>query len=303
MHKIDELLTDKYNAITHTDADGIASAVIAKEIKLIKNIDYADEFGDFNNHNLMLDMNPNREGFYGFIIDHHPVSIYSDKHIMGTEPTTVMMYYIAKKSKRKFTDWKVVIGAVGDGQPETVPSEVWVNHPELFSIVGRYYDQYGKVSIKGYPLFYYLSSRINSACRVGKPEIAFNILYKANTPFDIIHNEQLKEYKQLVDKEVDIQTKNALIEEYSKFIIVYISSKYNITGLVASKISSNTYKTIIVANTITGKVSMRGILTEYLVNHFKREGIKAGGHLGFAGASFTDLNSFRSFLRSIVSSF
>jgi len=289
-----------YTIITHTDADGIAAAVLAVTAEIGWHVMFASSFGEVRDAELVLDMVPqeNKETLY--VVDHHPGHIEPKyKLYWGMYPASRLVYDLIKKCGIEVGyQWKVAVGCVGDGQPEAIPTEVWLKHKELLIQKGRISDKYGSTNIYGQPIFRLLSSPINAACRTNEPKLAFEILLTAETPFDIIYNDVLQERQELVKKEVSKQIADAEIIDYGAILLVKISSKYRITSLVASKIAGSTYKTVVTLNKETKKVSIRGVLSELLREKLAHHNI--GGHLGFMAAEDVNIKAFLKDLHSLA---
>jgi len=76
-----------------------------------------------------------------------------------------------------------------------------------------------------------------------------------------------------------IQTRN--------FCFVMYSADARIEGVIASKIQQEIPKTIIALNQKTMSGSIRGVLSNWLVEKMNMIGIESGGHAGYAGFSIT----------------
>ena len=282
---------------THSDADGVTSAVLlVKGLKLEEGeytVRFPEKFGDVRDEDYCLDMRPIDPDYEGTVIDHHPCHSEDRKYtlIHGDVPASRLVYDQVKNDLTEKDDWKVVVGVSGDGQPEVTPNEIWERHPELFDEVVSIYLKYGIESMMSvYPnrVFSLLSSYINSACRLFKPEIAFGVLKDATDVYDVINNAHLINFKKklymirkgvLENLEQVIQTRN--------FCFVMYSADARIEGVIASKIQQEIPKTIIALNQKTMSGSIRGVLSNWLVEKMNMIGIESGGHAGYAGFSIT----------------
>lgn len=282
---------------THHDADGVASAVLLVKGKGLKegeyNVNFPEKFGYVTDEDFCLDMRPTSPEYKGFVIDHHPGHSEDRKYklVFGDVPATVLVYNEFKDKIPKEDAWKVSVGAMGDSQPETIPSEIWGKYPELLDETVRVYLKYGNESqMSVYPnrVFTLLSSPINAACRLSKPDIAFGVLRDARDPYDILEDKQLISFKNklagirkytLEHLGQTIQTRN--------FCFVQYEAEARIEGIIALKLQQQTRKTTISLNTKTMSGSIRGVLTTWLVEKMNMVGIEAGGHAAFAGLSLT----------------
>lgn len=282
---------------THSDADGVTSAVLlVKGLKLGEGeytIRFPEKFGDVKDEDYCLDMRPINPDYEGTVIDHHPDHPENRKYklVHGDVPASRLVYDQVKNDLTEKDDWKVVVGVSGDGQTEVTPNEVWENHPELFDEVVSVYLKYSSGDqINVYPnrVFTLLSSSINSACRLFKPDVAFGILRDAKDVYDVLESKQLINFKKrlymirksvLENLEQVIQTRN--------FCFAMYSADARIEGVIASKIQQEVQKTIITLNQKTMSGSIRGVLSNWLVEKMSMVGIECGGHAGYAGFGIT----------------
>lgn len=276
---------------THHDADGISSAVLyalyLREKGERFEITYP-EFGEINDEDVCLDMCPINSQWKGKCIDHH------DNHpaergyelVWENNPTSLIVYKMFRDIIPQEHWWKVVVGVVGDGEANKIPAEIWELHPELLEEIG--YIKATTQNLWSLPLYNLLSSPINASCRIGAPELAFATLLVAEKPQDVIENADLKRAQEEVRKEEDRIFK--LADEGMKpvvigpFVFWVFESKFRMGGILAIKLAEMTRKTAIVYNTQSRTGSIRGDLASYVVSRMNgKNGIKAGGHPGFAG--------------------
>ena len=288
---------------THDDADGIAALVL---FTLAKKLDYTKddkfeichEFG-FNSPDVdvVLDMRPNDANYKGIVIDHHPDHPTERKYnlIHDNVPAGVIVFNTFKDDIPKEHWWKVCVAASGDGQPEAIPPEVFAEFPNLLSHVANYYSKSNKTF--SYPLYNALSSLINAPCRNGKPDVAFEVLLEAKTPYDILANEVLNSNKTALNAKFNKAVNNCNIFDIGKNLrYVKYSSSAKLGGRLGYKLNDgNDNLTLIILNTNSNTMSIRGHLSAYLCYKFEGDdNVKVGGHLGFAGGKVKDLADFES---------
>lgn len=306
-------------AAFHSDADGLASVCLLGSVFKLEESDqypYSPEiFGDYSGSDVALDLGAPVAGEYeGIVIDHHPAHEEPVKYKLayGHVPTGVMLFHLFKDMIPDDKVWLVCLSAVGDGQPEVIPPEVWLRSPYLWELQGNIYrDQYRNVRMYPYPLFSKLSSPINAMCRMGDVMGAYKILREAKSVRDIINNPVAGRARKKIDEEIKrvFSSSNPLqIEQIKHVAIVQFESDYYIAGRIATELSSSEpYITFVVVNTKRREVSIRGILTTYITERLKVRGYLAGGHAGYGGVSLLSeeeqplgmfLNSIREIART-----
>lgn len=294
---------------THSDADGISSAVLLVKALYLQRGEYEmvfpEEFGILQgDEDYCLDMRPENAEWKGLCIDHHPDHPESREYMLisGEFPTSRIVY---EKYKRDIPDeekWKVVVGCVGDGQPESIPVEIFMQFPELLEEEVSAYKKGYELTVSPYPKYKLVSAPINGACRIGKPDIAFNILLDAKSVDDILYNEILNSFQRKVREEVNkaIESSSACKpKQIYPFVFWKISSETSIQGLLAIEMYEKTGLTTVVINEHLGRASIRGELSSLIVEALRNAGIKAGGHPGFAGFSCEDADKVLKVLREL----
>jgi len=298
----------------HGDADGLASACIIASIFKVRedsNYPYSPEiFGDYIDSDLAVDLGSPLGAYDGIIIDHHPDHPENPEYrlVLGIEPTGVILYKLFKDLIPDNKIWLVCLSACGDGQPEVIPSDVWMRSPFLWEMQGKIYrDQYRKIRTYPYPLFSIISGPINSMCRMGDVMGAYKLLRSAKSVREIINNPVAKRASEKLSGEIKrIFSSNPIIEQIKHISIVVIESDYSISGRVATELSnSESYMTFVVINKKTRSISIRGILTKYITDRLSEKGYIAGGHAGFGGVSLLSeedqpLETFMNDLREIA---
>jgi len=295
-----EILSSKpvKNIASHGDADGVSAAYISA-LKFRKDkplvyfpVEFSDPSDNKGNHaDLVLDKVPIPE-YIGCVIDHHPdhlpTSNYSLWH--GTVPASLLALELFKDDIPPERWWKACPGIVGDGQPEKIPPYVWEQNPELLESVGTVVKYRGNTNVYKNPVWFLLSSPLNSACRVGKRNLAFSQLALAKTPFDLIFDEKLMDCKEQFNREVDrVRGENRSID-LGKIGVWIVDSAFSVNGTLAWELNNNDRKTALVINQHNGRGSIRGVLVDLLKEKMPMKwGI--GGHSGFAGFTFPKIES------------
>ena len=244
------------------------------------------EFGgtgdiDVSADDIMVDMAPIDPNFPGLVIDHHDQ--HPEEHayelIFDHFPASVITWYYVGVPD----DWKVIVGAVGDGQPEAVPPRIWLKFPALLKNVETYHGSKGTpFSI---PIYKLLSSGINALCRIGEPFKAFQILSEVETPEDLLDNWEIIEAKNSVRSETNKAMSGLrTVEVLPNCFVGEISSPYRVEGIIASKLAQTTGKTYLIHNRNSGMFSLRGDLAglvEHILKSYKS--VHVGGHAAFKG--------------------
>lgn len=298
-----------YNILTHTDADGIAAAhlfSIAHKGE-ITGIKYPYPVGNFTESDetfVMLDMKPIRPDFKGVVYDHHLEHPEKRDYQLITEGETpcatglVFKHFKDKIPKEEW--WKVVVGYVGDVQANEIPTEVWLECPELLDEILYLSEYRGEVSAFRMKIYEALSSPINSACRVNQPGTALGALAKCDSPIQLVNNMVFKKFAAQVKSEqtaVLVKARAQMIGNV--FIYLLIDSECKIAGLVSLRIERKFHTTTVVYNQSTKSGSIRGVLTDFLVEQLNKRGLTAGGHHGFGGVSNPDDKNIESILGDI----
>jgi single-stranded DNA-specific DHH superfamily exonuclease len=285
----------------HHDADGVASAaLLATVFDIVQDKVYPcvpSHFGMYHDGDVAVDLgSPKIEEYKGVMaIDHHE---HPDDPkyplVLGNVPTGVTIFELLKEHIPKEKYWLCALSAVGDGQPEVIPDEVWEQHPELWSESGNIYRD-AKYKVKGYPypLFAKLSSPVNALCRIGATNKALELVMRSDNMREVIENKLAQTAQKEISSEENkmfMDKSNPLtIEKIGHYGIVAYHSKFNLAGrLGANMTGTDKNTTYVIVNADTGEASIRGVMAKYLANKLTANGIQAGGHAGFAGISLTD---------------
>ena len=269
---------------THDDADGIASAVmLAKALRAdgVSEIEvvFPEVFGDVDDSvDYCLDMRPLRPDYSGTVIDHHPGHSDERKYRLywDSVPTGVIVYRYCRGLLPKTDRWIVAVSCVGDGQPESIPSEIWDEFPELLDKI-----VFGDLVIEKYRL---LSSGVNSMARIGECKRAFEILYNAKGIDDLIWNDELDNARRKVADELERVRYRCKPIVIGRFMVAEIDSPFKIESRLATELHEKYGNyTVVVYNRRSGNGSIRGVHALYLVDKLNSVGIQAGGHAGYAG--------------------
>jgi len=283
------------NVAFHRDADGVYSCALISEIFEIKNIYSPDRFGDYSffstgdkieKVDLSLDLGqPLDDKFEGVSIDHHVHEAPYYTLIWDRYPTAVIVYLTFKDKIPRDKYWYVAGGAVGDGQPEVIPDEIWEAHPSLLDEFCSIYQSGGQVRLYPMPLYRHLSSPVNALCRIGGAVEAVNIVRECRRPEDLIRHPVLQDaQRKLANEERSILSNFKPRCIRGSVYLMVIESEYYIAGRIASKLkSSKGFKTFIVINLTKREMSMRGDLAGYIGRRLKKRNIYCGGHPGYFG--------------------
>jgi hypothetical protein len=287
----------------HDDADGITSAVLMSYACKIYKVWAPDDFGEWPivpykvpgqqeyelPPDVCVDMVPANPDWVGFCFDHHPGHPPEEKRkyklVYADVPASLIIYTVFKDFIPQEQRWKVVVGAVGDGQPELVPTEIWREFPVLLEECISSWEKYGKVETVSYPLYMRLSSGINAACKL--PEkwyVAYSVLRNAKSPWDLLSDPSLKAAKEFLDEERSkIYSETNPIQLRNGIRIWPFASETKIERTLAWELWEKDKKTTIAINTQTGRGSIRGTLATLIYEHLSANGFKASGHPGFGG--------------------
>ena len=280
---------EPFSLSMHDDADGVYSGAILSSIFKVKKVEFP-EFHEYST-DVAVDLGyPANTDWKGILIDHHPIpkdikfkcSIYWEN-----VPTGLILYRHLKKYFPKEITWYVIGSLTGDGQPELVPTEIWKQYPILLEERGILY-KFKEVRTSAYPMFYYLSSGVNAFCRLGNPRRAYELVLENKDPLDFIEHPEVIDAILFVRKEEENLYKSRfLVERYGTIVFVRIETtreEYKFSSLVASRLyNSEPNLTFLVLNEKNGRLSIRGYLSNYLVEYLNKYNFKVGGHPGFAG--------------------
>ena len=290
----------------HGDADGVYSSAILKRIFKVKEeekdakgitIRFGVKFPEFGFYDTQVAVDlgfPENKEWSGICIDHHPDHPEDRKYKLYWDhcPTGLVLYNHLKDHLKPEDLWLVVGSLTGDGQAELVPDEIWESNPDL--LCGRgvlYKNQYGKLGTSSTLLYKFLSSGVNSLCRMGFPEQALEVLGNITNPVELLENgvvvnavEQMRAEKEAIfDKR---KSKPAIVESLGNFALVRIKTsrpEIKLVSVLATELSiTDNNVTYVVLNEANGHASIRGDLAKLLANRLSRAGFKAGGHAGYA---------------------
>lgn len=290
---------------THWDADGITAGYFASigipnsEIKVGN---YEEGFGStkgLTKDDWMLDMKPQDKSWNGTCLDHHFPHPEDRKYklipdiknsyldiVNSIVPASLISFNHFKESIPKKEHWKLMIGLMGDGQPELMPPEIFALCPSLLkSVSTSIYQSYGNWKVSTMPLYKVLSSGINALLRKGDNELAISIMKYSNSPLDIHTSEEISIAKKEIRDEYTLAVKDSEIFEYENLVVIIFDSKFRLSGYISSSLQSEFIgKTIMAVNKRNGSVSMRGDLASYINERLKPiEYLECSGHMAFMG--------------------
>jgi len=296
----------------HDDADGVSSAVLLSYIFKINKIWAPEDFGEWPIKpykvegqeqleippDACVDMVPANPQWIGLCFDHHPGHPPEGQRgyqlIHGDGPTAVVVYTLFRGVIPKDQRWKIVVGAVGDGQPELIPPEVWREFPVLLEETVTSWERYGKIETSNYPLYLRLSSGINAMCKL--PEKWYNAymaLRNAKSPWDLINDTTLKSAKDIIDGERSkVYRETSPIQLRNGIRIWGFESPSKIERTVAWEMWDKDKRTIVAINRTTARGSIRGTLATLVYEHLSQYGFKASGHPGFGGLKLKPNQTF-----------
>lgn len=281
-----EIPADGLTISCHSDADGIASGVFSSYKYKIKKVNFPSIFGYVGDEQIMFDMSPPTDNRPLLIIDHHPPKLnYSvSTEILGEteDPASYLSWSLFKDSIPEKHWWKLMVGLAGDGHPEKLPNEVWDCSKGLLDDYGSFVHSKGNDYLFTYPVWNQITSSVNSLCRAGWSEKAFNLLKEAETPYDILEDSIAKEYKDKIMIETIKIFKETKPIDLGSVLLWKINSMYRITGILATRLYETRKKTAVVINTSNNAISIRGVLAKYLQEKLAAI-IESGGHYGFVG--------------------
>jgi len=287
----------------HDDADGISSAVLLSYIFKINKVWAPEDFGEWSitpykvegqeqlelPPDACVDMLPANPKWVGLAFDHHPGHLPEDQRsyqlIHGDVPTAVLIYSLFRDVIPKEQRWKVVVGAVGDGQPELIPPEIWREFPVLLEETVTSWERYGKIETSNFPVYLRLSSGINAVCKLpAKWYLAYQSLRNAKTPWDLLNDSSLKQAKEIIEQERSkVYRETSPIQLRNGIRLWRFESETKVERTVAWELWDKDKRTIVAINTTTGRGSIRGTLATLVYEHLSSNGFKASGHAGFGG--------------------
>ncbi len=286
---------------THHDADGIASAYLTQFAYPKAQIKVVESFGDTSGWvkgDIMTDMRPDDPTIEGLVIDHHighpPLGIRKYDLIFEDKPATIIAWEQFHNVIPKEEWWKAAIGAAGDVQCEKLPYEVWNSNKSLMKRYSTFVNNKykGQWNCGFYPIFGSLGSGINSFCRYGNYDMAFDTIRRVKTPMALIKDwEVIKQKMQLKKDFVKIMNGSNVYELPNFKIIVYKSPEVRMSGYAASVMWGDEDDiTVIAINDENGSLSVRGTLANYfkgIIKEHKLDYITVDGHAGFMGGKIT----------------
>jgi hypothetical protein len=288
----------------HWDADGLISAYLTSvglggaEIQVGN---YSKGFGatyDLTKNDYMVDMKPQDPEWEGTCIDHHPghPPLTERKYSLTweTKPASILCWQKFKDTIPKKEWWKTVMGAVGDGQAEKVPYEIWKECPELMQKHKTFIKHsYGKWQTSFRPAYQLLSSGINAFARYGEFKIPLNIIEEAESPSDIINDSRMNRQKSKLSNTTTGDfakvLQDAIIYPLNNITLCIYNSPIRLAGYIASVLlSSGDSISVLAVNELNGSLSLRGDNANYIKGELnKLDYVNIDGHDGFAGGKIT----------------
>ena len=283
---------------THHDADGIIAAYflsfsIPESIIQIWDGQFGDTTG-LKKGDFMTDMRPLQDLEGLTAIDHHSPYPEGHKYNLITEevPASLIAWNHCKEVIPKEEWWKLAIGLLGDGQPELIPYEVLEQCPMLLTKIktSSYQDKYTfKWKTNYFILYKLLSSGINALLRIRAYETALNLVKKAKTPMDIIHDKDSKLAKGKVKSEFESINRSCEVYSFDNLKLCLYESSYRMAGYVATMMNLEDEVTTLAINKVDGSGSLRGDLALYWKGALKDlDYLEIDGHPGFMGARLKD---------------
>jgi single-stranded DNA-specific DHH superfamily exonuclease len=321
---------DRVGIVSHTDLDGISSAIIAEKVlkdKKIKPKSFAFinyEKGVFQKVKkkfsakkikkiLIFDINIESDyenfkeldqAFDVFVVDHHPSSIASQTNILKTgsfDCTTFTLFELLKKDFN-LNQLKELVCATMlveySFKSDSNFSFMKENYPDLI-LEDIFNSTLGKISsLFSSPITYFGGKAMKAFLVIKK------IIKKRNVNL-------LLKYKKIIEKEIASTSEKFVKEaEYypEKNLYFYYSPlKFGVSSIIVSELSSKQpEKTFIFVSDITNKpdfvkVSSRNNSGKIDLNTLMKKGVEGlkeamgGGHVAASGASFMkkDLDKFK----------
>jgi len=296
----------------HHDADGIGAAVLlAKGLGLEHSevtVHFPEGFGENHGEDYMVDMKPADPDFEGIVYDHHPGHPKKKnrkyKLIWDNVPAGVVVYNKHKDTIPIEDRWKVVVSAMGDVSPESIPLSVFKENPELlFEQVWVTNNNWGEDKP---PLqlrkLEQLSSRINAVSRMGELKLAFDILFKATSVDSLLNNKICLQHVKKQNTVVNSIYKKWKDNELPKpviikgmFLFAIIDTPMPFQGYCSTSLSNKLGMTTVVLNSSTGNISIRGKFTNIVKEGIAKSGVTAGGHSVASGGSLPDGMDYAAF--------
>lgn len=293
----------KYVLASHCDADGIFSAALLGSFNELTEVRFPTTFGEVSNEDLVADMKPINPEYSGLVFDHHLPHPENKKYslIWDECPTSLIIWKTFKDDIPPDLSWKVVGGVVGDGQPELIPAELWSQHPVLLEQRVSLYESYGDLKLYPTPVYMLLSSYVNAGARVGNPYPTYQIVKACKSPWDILKSDMLIKSKEILDRECDKLIKEtheySTIVEFEQAVIWTISSKFIVEPILAFRLAEKAKKTVVVINSESMKMSVRGPQALWLAQRLPDFNI--GGHPGFCGGDLKKDQTVESFIDAV----
>lgn len=285
----------------HHDADGLISAYLTSFGVPNSKIQVVEKFGDtssWTKGDYMVDMRPDNPSIEGTVIDHHPghPQLIERKYslIWETKPASILCWQTFQDSIPKNEWWKTMMGAVGDGQPEKIPHEIWKECPELMQPTKTFISHtYGEWKVSYRPAYQLLSSGINAFARYGEYDTALRIIKKAKSPSEIINHYELNIQKSKLSntKTGDFAKvlQEAQIYPMKNLTLCIYNSPIRLSGYIASVLASAKENICVLAvNELNGSLSLRGDTANFIKGELnKLDYVNIDGHDGFAGGKIT----------------
>jgi single-stranded DNA-specific DHH superfamily exonuclease len=324
---------DRVGIISHTDLDGIASAIIIEKVLKTKKISIKEiNFTNYGegifdrikkeflkkkiNKVFIFDVNITTdytgfkdlyENFDVFVVDHHPSEKFSEKNILKTESadcTTFTLFELLKKDYNLDKLKELVCATMlieYSFKKDINFNFIKENYPDL-SLEEPFNSKLGEISS-------FFSSPITYFS--GKEKKAFNLVKKGKM-------NRLLKYKKILEKEISSASEKFLKEaEFfpEKNLYFYYSPlKFGISSIIVSGLSfKEPEKTFVFVSDINDKsgfvkVSSRNSSGKIDMNNLMKKGIEGlengtgGGHVAAAGASFLkkDLAKFKENILNVL---
>lgn len=315
---------DKIAIITHIDLDGIASAILMREILKQKKlkisslnfINYHEgmfeevekNFKKGTNKIFILDINPEsdiekfhdlRSRYDVFLIDHHPFKIEIE-NMIKTKSEDCVTFAIFELAGREFylDEWKELICA-------TMIAEFSYNSKSNLQFLQEHYPSINSGNVD-YSVPGEISKKISSALIYlkGSEQNVFDLVlhkkFKKLDKYHFIIEQEIQNGIEQFEKEAEFFPKKNLY-------FYYYSPAFGITSVVTTILSvRDKKKTFVFVSNIKSnpdfvKVSCRNQSGKEDLNQLMKKGVKGlenatgGGHIKAAGAMFMkkDLSKFK----------
>lgn len=305
---------DKIGIVTHTDLDGIASAIFLQ--KILESNGLEIDFIEFFNYGIDTlkvilnkefdilfftdsfpkDLNALRKKSRVFVIDHHPINerLEEKSNIIKTISKYCSSHCLFDLGKDYFKtkdwEWLVCTAMIAD--------YTWDKSDENFKFIKQVYPTVKKDATIWISKPGKIGSLINKALVYYRPD--FRKVYDLVLKKDIGKLEKANEIITVeIDKLIEKAKKEAEYFPEKKLLFFYTSVEYNIASITASILSDRDFRgdTVILAFELkdkkgiikisarnqTGEVDL-GQLLKKCIEGF--EDSTAGGHIRASGASF-----------------